>query len=209
MKRVAAYTRVSSSSQSDAMQVDAIEKWAAANGIDIKIWESDCYTGTTMARPGWKRVWDAAMSDKVDAIVVWKLDRLGRTTLGLVHLFEQCIERDIRLISLTDGIDLSTANGQLLARMLAAFAEFERTVRAERQAAGIAKYKEKLAKEGRRWPGGKPDGWTKANPADVVDLRRRGLTIAQTAKVLGISRASVCKFQKMYDRQQEGTSDGA
>jgi len=91
-----------------------------------------------MDRPGWNALWRRVEAGEIARIVTWKLDRLGRTASGLSRLFEDMLERRVDFQSLTEGVDLATASGRLMAHILASVAEYEREVRAERQRAGIA-----------------------------------------------------------------------
>lgn len=95
---------------------------------------------------------------KGDTIVVWRLDRLGRTVSGLSKLFDEFVKMEINLVSIKDGIDLSTAAGRLLANVLASVAQFETEARKSRVAAGIAAAKAK----GRRWGGSKKGRMSKS-----------------------------------------------
>src|SRR5258706_10256715 len=87
----------------------------------------------------------------VSRVVCWRIDRLGRTSSGLTALFDELRERKVNLVSLKDGIDLSTAAGKMLAGVLASVAAFETEVRAERVLAGQAVAKA----SGKNWGGAK------------------------------------------------------
>ena len=101
-------------------------------------WYSDKFTGKTMERPGWNMLEEAVRLGKVSQVVVWRIDRLGRTAKGLTGLFDDLRERQVNLVSLKDGIDLSTSAGHLMANVLASVAQYETEVRGERVAAGQA-----------------------------------------------------------------------
>ena len=101
-------------------------------------WYKDKFTGKTMDRPGMERLMDDLRAGKVERIVVWRLDRLGRTTRGLCQLFDELSERKVDLVSMKDGFSLASPAGRLHARILASVAEYETEVRAERVAAGQA-----------------------------------------------------------------------
>ena len=133
---VAAFVRVSADDQNDDLQRDALSRWAQANGVELE-WFADTFTGKTMDRPGWQRLWRQVEAGRVGKVVVWKLDRLGRTASGLSMLFKEMLERGVGFQSLTEGIDLATASGRLMAHILASVSEYEREVRSERQRAGI------------------------------------------------------------------------
>src|SRR5262245_7676032 len=104
-KHVAIYARVSSKRQDLANQLPDLEKWTAAQGEHIE-WYKDKFTGRTMERPGWLKLQAAIECGEVSRVVIWRLDRLGRTAKGLTALFDDLRERKIGLVSLKDGIDL-------------------------------------------------------------------------------------------------------
>ena len=99
-------------------------------------WYRDTYTGTSMDRPGFRQLMRDIESGRVETLVVWRLDRLGRTAKGLTSLFEDQIRCKVNLISLKDGLDLVTPAGRLMANVLAGVAAYETEVRAERIMAG-------------------------------------------------------------------------
>ena len=127
---------------------------------------------------------------KVDRIVVWRLDRLGRTTRGLCQLFDELTERKVDLVSLRDGFSLSSPAGRLHARILASVAEYETEVRAERIEAGQAVARRK----GKRW-GGSKKGWRwRVSDEQVVairEMRAVGRKIVHIARVTGLSRPTI------------------
>jgi DNA invertase Pin-like site-specific DNA recombinase len=90
----------------------------------------------TMDRPGWSKLMQAVREGTVWTIAVWRLDRLGRTAKGLTELFEDLRERKVNLVSLRDGLDLSTPAGRLMADAVAFVAACETEVRAERITTG-------------------------------------------------------------------------
>src|SRR4051812_17226493 len=122
------YTRVSSRSQDHRSQIPDLKAWESANGKAR--WHRDTFTGKTMDRPGFTRMMQAIRDG--DTLVIWRIDRLGRTASGLTKLFDELIRRRIRLVSLKDGLDLSTPAGRLMANMLASVAAYETEVRSER-----------------------------------------------------------------------------
>ena len=78
---VAAYVRVSSRDQNDRLQREAIKAWARGKRVTVR-WYTDKFTGKTLDRPGWTRLERDLAAGKIDSVVVWKLDRLGRTVSG-------------------------------------------------------------------------------------------------------------------------------
>ena len=155
-------------------------------------WYKDKFTGKSMDRPAWGRLQAAIDATEVSAVVVWRLDRLGRTAKGLTSLFHNLREKKINLISLKDGLDLGTAAGRLMANVLASVAQFETEVRAERILAGQAAARAK----GKVWGGGKPGRRVRLSDekeAAILQLKREGTPIAKIARVVGLSRPTVYK----------------
>ncbi len=190
---VHAYVRVSTQAQDETLQVRAIKRWADAHGHEVK-WHRDRFTGKTMSRPGWSTLETEIRRGRAQVVVVWKLDRLGRTASGLHQLFDELVERHVKLISLTEGFDLSSAFGRLVAGVLASVAAFETEVRAERVKAG----QEAARQRGKRWGGSKP-GWTKLSPEQIEAIRMMrsaGKTQAAIAETLGITRQTVARLLK-------------
>ena len=136
-KHVAIYVRVSGKTQDTRSQKPDLERWATAQDTPVK-WYSDRFTGKTMSRPGWGQLEADIAAGKVSTIVCWRVDRLGRTAKGLTALFADLQAQGINLISLKDGLDLSTPAGRLMAHVLASVAQFETEVRVERILAGQA-----------------------------------------------------------------------
>lgn len=124
------YARVSTADQDLSMQTQALT--AAGCG---KIY-SDKLSGSKLDRPGLVDALGHARAG--DCLVIWKLDRLGRSMKGLVELAGELSARDIDLRSLTDGIDTATATGRLVFNILASIAEMERELVKERTIAGLA-----------------------------------------------------------------------
>ncbi len=106
-------------------------------------WYEDYFTGKTMERPGWDRLWRDCCEGRITTIVCWRLDRLGRTAKGLIILRDELIARGLNLIPLRDTLDLSTPSGRLMFNIIASVAEYETEVRRERQMVGISAAREK------------------------------------------------------------------
>jgi DNA invertase Pin-like site-specific DNA recombinase len=189
MKYAAIYPRVSSKTQDTKSQKPDLERWVAAQDKPVK-WFSDKFTGKVMDRPGWNKLVAAIKAGEIDTIVVWRLDRLGRTAKGLTALFSELVERKINLISLKDGVDLSTPAGRMLANVLASVAQFETEVRAERVLAGqqVARAK------GKRWGGSKAGRRWQVTPekeAVIKQMKDAGEKIAVIARTVSLSRQTI------------------
>lgn len=189
MKHTGIYVRVSSKAQDHASQLPDLERWVAAHDGAVQ-WYRDKFTGKTMDRPGMEKLLADLRAGLVERIVVWRLDRLGRTTRGLCQLFDELGERKVDLVSLKDGFSLASPAGRLHARILASVAEYETEVRAERVAAGQAVARRK----GKKWGGSKP-GWRWKVSDDQVlaikEMRMAGKKITHIARVTGLSRPTV------------------
>jgi DNA invertase Pin-like site-specific DNA recombinase len=132
MAQLLGYARVSTSDQDLALQVHAL----AVAGVEPDNVFTDVITGAKADRPGIAALMAAA--GKGDTIVVWRLDRLGRSLVHLADLAEQLRERGIAIRSLTDGVDTSQATGRLIYGILSTLAEFERETIRTRVRAGMA-----------------------------------------------------------------------
>jgi len=189
MTHVAIYLRVSSKRQDTRSQKPDLDKWATGQDSPIK-WYSDKFTGKTMDRPGWQALEADIAAGKVSAVVVWRLDRLGRTAKGLTALFEDLIRRKINLVSVKDSLDLSTPAGRLMANVLASVAQFETEVRLERVLAGQAIAREK----GKVWGGSKAGRRVKVSADKEAIIRRMqadGAKITAIANAVSLSRPTV------------------
>ncbi|MGI8722152.1 MAG: recombinase family protein, partial [Geodermatophilaceae bacterium] len=120
------------------------------------------------------------------AVVVWRLDRLGRSLRHLMETVADLERRGVTFLSLTEQIDTSTPGGKLVFHLFGALAEFERDLIRERTLAGLT------AARARGRSGGRPTVWTPDKLRAVVELQQAGQhDVATIARVLGVSRASV------------------
>jgi DNA invertase Pin-like site-specific DNA recombinase len=129
----------------------------------------------------------------IDTLVVWRLDRLGRTAKGLIGLFDDLVRWKVNLVSLKDGLDLATASGRLMANILAGVAAYETEVRAERILAGQAAARMR----GIRWGGsirGHHIKVTAEQIASIHRMRSEGETIAAIARGTGLTRPTVYRI---------------
>src|SRR5690349_2909670 len=115
-KHDAIYLRVSGRAQETKSQEPDLRRWAAGRDGPI-LWYRDKFTGKTMDRPGWSKLAKDIEAGKVRTLACWRLDRLGRTAKGLTALFDDLVTRKVNLVSLKDGLDLSTPAGRLMANV--------------------------------------------------------------------------------------------
>lgn len=190
-RHLAVYVRTSTNRQELRGQVAELERWLIANGNGREVrWYRDQASGTTMARPGWLHLEAAMHEGRVERIVVWRLDRLGRTASGLCALFDELNAAGIPLVSMREGFDLRTPTGKLLATVLASVAQFETEVRRERQAAGIAAAKA----AGKSWGGRAPGARYKLTDEKIRQVRamaEQGRPVAEIARVVAVSRQTI------------------
>jgi len=173
------YARVSTNAQDEALQVDALQR-AAVHRIFI-----DRASGSVQDRPGLTSALECAR--RGDSLVVWRLDRLGRSLRHLIDVVHELEQRGVALVSLTEQIDTSTPGGRLIFHVFASLAQFEKELIRERTSmAGLA------AARARGRVGGRPTVWTEDKLTLARAMRASGdYDVTAIAKVLGVSRASV------------------
>jgi putative DNA-invertase from lambdoid prophage Rac len=182
--RAALYARVSTHDQQTlGLQADAMIAYIKGRGWDLVKQVKDVGSGAR-ERPGREGLLKAARRREVDAVVVWRLDRWGRSLPDLVVTLRELTELGVGFVSLTEALDLTTPTGRAMAGMLAVFAEFEREVLRERVRAGIAQAR----REGR--PHGRPRT-ASLKAADVFRLEAERVSHSEIARRLGIGRTSV------------------
>jgi len=122
--------------QDEALQRETIQRWAQARGVELR-WYHDTMSGRKDRRPGLQRLLQDACRGEVAGLVVWRFDRLARSTKHLLSILDQCRQWRVPLVSLTEAIDLSTPVGELAYTFIAAVAQFERALISERVKAGL------------------------------------------------------------------------
>lgn len=196
---IAIYMRVSKGHGQDmASQEAELKRWAAAQAGPVA-WYRDKFTGKTMDRPGFNRLAKAMARGDVKTLVVWRLDRLGRTAKGLSTLFEDLQAKGINLISMREGIDLSTPAGRMMANILSSVAQYETEVRAERIHAGLDAARSAGKKLGPA-VGSRTGKRLKVTPEQEEVIRRmtaEGSKVAAIARATGLSRPTVYSVIKM------------
>lgn len=188
---LAVYVRVSSRQQDYRSQLPDLERWLGAHAPNTSVkWYRDSQSGQTMDRPAWKQLEEDLHAGRVSKLIVWRIDRLGRTAAGLTSLFETLQRLGVGFESIKDRIDLSTPSGRLMAHVLASVAAYENEVRGERIRAGQAAARAR----GKRW-GGSVAGSRKTVTRDqeevALRLHAEGKPITRIANVLGVSRPTV------------------
>jgi DNA invertase Pin-like site-specific DNA recombinase len=169
--------------QTLGLEAEAMAAYIRNRGWDAARRIEDVGSGAK-DRPGRESLLMSARRREVDVVVVWRLDRPGRSVADPMATLRELTELGVGFVSLTEALDLTTPSGRAMAGMLAIFAEFEREILRERVRAGIAQAR----KEGR--PHGRPR--TASLKADeVLRLKAARLSHSEIARRLGIGRTSV------------------
>jgi DNA invertase Pin-like site-specific DNA recombinase len=189
-KTVACYCRVSSQGQKNDSQRSEIRRWLRGNGIATSSveWFEDKETGRSLERPAFDALQTAVFHGSIKTVVVWKLDRISRHQVDGIRVLADWCDQGVRVVSVTQLIDLRGAVGRMVASVLFGIAEIELEYRRERQAAGIRVAKKRGAYRGRK------AGTTKATPARALELRERGLTASEIANALNVSPRTVFRY---------------
>jgi len=186
--RVGIYARVSTADkgQDTELQLKDLRAFAHARGWQIhEEYVDEGMSGMLAKRPALDRLLTACRHRQIDVVLVWRLDRLGRSLKHLIMMLDELQSLGVAFVALHEQIDCTTATGQLMLHLLGAFAEFERALIRERVKAGLAHAQSK----GRQL--GRPR--LEIDPARVKSLRKDGRSIRQIAHTLHISPASVHK----------------
>lgn len=175
------YARVSTDDQNLNLQHDALQ-----NAGCEKVY-SDQQSGAAAERAGLTNVLDVLRPG--DTLVIWRLDRLGRSLKNLIHLVEQLDKREVGLKSLQENIDTTTSGGRLVFHIFGALAEFERTLIRERTQAGIN------AARARGRQGGRPK-LLEANKRELAIRlhREQKHSIAEICSMMGVSKSTLYNY---------------
>jgi DNA invertase Pin-like site-specific DNA recombinase len=184
MFRAGLYARVSTNDQQTIpLQIRALREYAARRGWLVAMQVREIGSGAA-ARQLREQIIEAARRRDIDVVLVWRLDRWGRSVTDLRATLQELAHLGVGFVSLTEALDLTTPAGRAMAGLLAVFAEFERDILRERVRAGLAHARH----NGKRL--GRPV--TAAVHADEVwRLHRDGISKAEIARRLQIGRTSV------------------
>lgn len=185
----AVYIRVSSpKGQKTDSQRAELETWLKRHKLKSVQWFEDRDSATNMEREAFQKLQAAVFAGKVQTVVVWKLDRLARNLKEGVNVLADWCKRGVRVVAITQQIDLSGPVGNLIASLLFGIAEIELQHSKERQAIGITLAKKRGIYTGRK------SGTTKAAPARARTLRKQGFTIPEIAAALNVKERSVYNY---------------
>jgi putative DNA-invertase from lambdoid prophage Rac len=184
MFRAGLYARVSTSDQQTIpLQIRALREYAVRRGWTIALQVKEVGSGASL-RQLRKKLLDAARRREIDVVLVWRLDRWGRSVTDLLSTLEELDHLGVGFVSLTEALDLTTPTGRAMAGLLAVFAAFEREILRERVRAGLAHARQNGKKLGR-------PATAETKAGEVRALHRSGVSKAEIARRLQIGRTSV------------------
>ena len=184
MKKIVMYTRVSTNDQSTESQELAIRKYCEHNGWNVhKIYSDHGISGAKDSRPQLDQLKKDVIKGKIDCLVVFKFDRIARSTSHLLECLKLFQKHEVDFVSVTEGIDTSTPIGQMVFTLISAISEFERSIISQRVKAGIAKAKDSNT------PLGRPRKAFDVQKA--IQLRQDGQSYRQIAEVLNVSKSQI------------------
>jgi DNA invertase Pin-like site-specific DNA recombinase len=184
------YARVSTQDQNLDLQTDALNKAGCELIFKEKV------SGKSKERPELLRLFEKLR--KGDTVVVWKLDRLGRSLRDLIDLVKKMQEMEVNFLSIQDGINTNTATGRFTFNIFASLAEFEREIISERTKAGLNSARAR----GRK--GGRPAGYSqetikKIRAVKILYDAANSPSVQEIADNFNISRATCYRYLKAYD----------
>jgi DNA invertase Pin-like site-specific DNA recombinase len=180
-KRAAIYARVSTTDQNCENQLEELRRYVTARGWTAGEYMDQGISGAKERRPALDRLLADTKRRRVDVVVCWRLDRLGRNLKHLITLLEELQALGVDFVSLAEGIDATTPAGKLQMHILGAIAEFERARIAERVRAGLERAKRSGTRLGR----------PRATPLPAGAAR--GLTVRSAAASWGVSKSTAAR----------------
>jgi DNA invertase Pin-like site-specific DNA recombinase len=193
--RAGLYARVSTNDQQTLpMQLRALREYAARRGWIVAMQVKEVGSGAAQRQMREKLI-QAARRREIDVVLVWRLDRWGRSVTDLLATLQDLEHLGVGFVSLTEALDLTTPTGRAMAGLLAVFAEFEREILRERVRAGLAHARQNGKRLGRPL--------TASLHADQVrKLHRSGLSKSEIARSLDIGRTSVRRILAASSRKK-------
>ena len=181
---VGLYARVSTNDQQTLpMQSHAMREYAARRGWTIAMQVREVGSGAAK-RQAREKLLEAARRRQIDVVLVWRLDRWGRSVTDLLATLQELDHLGVGFVSLTEALDLTTPAGRAMAAMLAVFAAFEREILQERTRAGLAHARENGKRLGR-------PATAALHSAEIRRLFRAGISKSEIARRLQVGRTSV------------------
>ena len=201
---VAIYCRVSTDEQNPDAQLRDLREYARnKNWRNVKEYVDIGESGAKDSRPAWNELWDAVQKGKVHILVVHALDRLGRSLPHLVKIIGELVDRNITLVSYRENLDLSTAQGRMLAGLFSVLADYELSLIRERTRAGM-----RAAKARGKRIGNEKKFFDKKK---ATKLRDKGWGQIRIAKELGVGvgRVNVWARDEYMPKKKRAKVNGA
>ena len=197
--KIGIYVRVSTADkgQDPELQLGPLRQYARRREWDFTEYLDLGESGAKDRRPGLDRLMEDARKRRLDGILVWKLDRLGRSLKHLLTMFEEFHVLGIPFVSYTENLDFATPAGRAMASLIGVFAEFERDLIRERVRAGL----ENARRKGKR-PGRRPS-FDIASLGTVGKLRDRGMSVRAIAREMKVSKSLVHKSLKILNAKAQ------
>ena len=184
MLRAGLYARVSTDDQQTLpMQLRAMREYAARRGWTIALQVREVNSGA-VRRQAREELLEAARRREIDLVLVWRLDRWGRSVTDLLATLQELEHLGVGFVSLTEALDLTTPAGRAMAGLWAIFAEFEREILRERTRAGLAQARQNGKRLGR-------PATAAMHAAEIRKLHRAGVSKSEIARRVQIGRTSV------------------
>jgi len=156
MKKVVLYIRVSMADQNAETQIVALKDYCSRMNYEIlDTYQDNGFSGKTDKRPEFERLLGDIRANRLSCVLVYKLDRIGRSLKHLLNLFEEFKNSGVEFISLTQNINTNTPEGKMFWQMLGVFAEYEREMIVARTKSGLERARKQGKTLGR--PAGKKD----------------------------------------------------
>ena len=189
--RAAIYARVSTADQHNAIQIRELTEYVERRGWELAGTYQDTMSGAKANRPGLDKLMADARQRRFDAVLVWKLDRFGRSLVHCVSGIQELSSLGIRFVATSQGLDTDESNpaSKLLLHILAAVAQFERELIRERVSAGIRNAKAKGTKSGKAI--GRPR--RVFDRGEILRLRQDGHSLAQIARRMNVGVGTVAR----------------
>ncbi|EHQ36431.1 recombinase family protein [Methanoplanus limicola] len=184
-EKVCIYARVSTDDQNLDNQIIKLKEYAQVKDFDIVQVYTDKASGKNTNRTGFQQMLKDLEKNPLEirAVMIYKLDRIGRSLSDLIKIAQWLADHNIGLVSVTDNIDTTTPSGRLFYHIIGSIAEYEREIIIERTKAGL----DRARAEGKRV--GRPEA--DISTADIKRLQAEGVPISKIAKRYGVSRTTI------------------
>lgn len=184
-QKVAIYARVSTSNKGQDLdtQLLPLQRYCKERDREIVETYTDIMSGSKESRPSLNQLLDDAQAHRFDTVIVFRFDRISRSTKQLIDLLERFRKLNISFISINENIDTTTPAGSMMFTIIAAFAKFERDIISERVRFGIEKAKANGKQIGRKI--------IAVDTEKIIDYHCQGISIREISKLCGVSKSKI------------------